>query len=112
MSATNGANGTTHGWSCLPKAMEKSVSGLNKAVDSDNWWQSFIDTKAIIEPVTFGVQSAGIDDAIIVNVSPGAKTNVFTGNPTKAIFTLGAVGKVLRQRPEGFIHQFRWLAGT
>jgi hypothetical protein len=90
MPPTNGANGTTHSWGSLPKAMEKSVSGLNKVLNSDSWWQAFVDTKAIIEPVTFGVQSAGSDDAVLISVSPDAKTNVRTGNASKADFTLAA----------------------
>jgi hypothetical protein len=70
--------------------MEKSVSGLDKALNSDSWWQAFVDTKAIIEPVTFGVQSAGSNDAVLVSVGPGAKPNVTTGNPSTADFTLSA----------------------
>lgn len=50
----------------------------------------FVNTKAIIEPVTFGVQSAGSGDVVLVSVSPGAKTNVSTGPPSKADFTLAA----------------------
>lgn len=90
MPSTSGANGTAHSWSSLPKAMEKSVSGLNKTLDSDSWWQAFIDTKAIIEPVTFGVHSTGSNDAVLVSVSAGAKTNVTTGNSSTADFTLAA----------------------
>lgn len=90
MAPTNGANGTAHSWTSLPKAMEKSVSGLNKILDSDSWWQAFINTKAIIEPLTFGVQSAGRNDAVLVSVYPGARTNVATSDPSKADFTLAA----------------------
>jgi hypothetical protein len=90
MPATNGANGKTHSWISLPQAMETSVASLNKALNADSWWQAFVDTKAIIEPITFGVQSAGSDDAVLVSVSPGAKTNVSTGSPSKADFTLAA----------------------
>ena len=90
MPNTNGSNGTSHSWSSLPQAMEKSVSGLNKTLNSDSWWQAFIDTKAIIEPVTFGIQSTGSNDAVLVSVSPGAKTNVTTGDSSKAEFALAA----------------------
>ena len=90
MPNTNGSNGTNHSWSSLPQAMEKSVSGLNKTLNSDSWWQAFIDTKAIIEPVTFGVQSTGSNHAVLVSVSPGAKTNVTTGDSSDAAFTLAA----------------------
>jgi len=84
-------NGTkTHSWASLPAAMEKSVSTLNERLKSDSWWQAFVDTKAIIEPVTFGVRSTGSDDAVLVMVSPGAKTEATTGNATKADFALAA----------------------
>ena len=90
MPPTNGSNGTTHSWTSLPSAMQKSVSGLNKTLNSDAWWQAFVDTKAIIEPVTFGVVSTGSDDAVIVRVDSGAKTNVSTGSISTADFTLAA----------------------
>jgi hypothetical protein len=90
MPAANGANGATHSWTSLPQALETSVAGLNKALNADRWWQAFVDTKAIIEPITFGVQAAGSSDAVLVSVSPGAKTNVSTGPPSKADFTLAA----------------------
>lgn len=70
--------------------MEKSVVSLNKTLNSDSLWQAFINTKAIIELVTFGVQSTGSNDEVMVSVSPGAKTNVTTGNPSKADFVLAA----------------------
>ena len=84
------ANGASHSWSSLPGAMSKSLSSLNQTLDSDKWWQSFVDTKAIIEPVTMGVKSAESDDTILVNVQPGAKTSVSTGPASKADFVLGA----------------------
>ena len=70
--------------------MDKSVSSLNKTLNQDKWWQAFVDTKAIIEPVTFGVQSAGSDDAILVSVSPNGKTESSTGSASKADFVLAA----------------------
>ncbi|KAK5090806.1 hypothetical protein LTR05_000983 [Lithohypha guttulata] len=83
------ANGTTHSWTSLPDAMSKSVSSLNKRLDSDPQWQAFIDTNAIIEPVTMGIASAG-GDAIMVRVEPNAKTSVSTGPADKSDFTLAA----------------------
>ena len=73
--------------------MSKSVSSLQKTLDSDKQWQAYVDTKAIIEPVTFGVKSTGSDDTILVNVAPGAKTSVSTGPSSKAEFVLGAKGE-------------------
>jgi hypothetical protein len=66
------------------------MAGLNKALNDNSWWQAFVDTKAITEPITFGVQSAGSGDAVLISVSPGAKTDVSTGPPSKADFTLAA----------------------
>ena len=70
--------------------MSKAVSSLSKALQSDPQWQAFVDTKAIIEPVTMGVQSQGSDEAILVTVDSGARTTSTTGNPSKADFTLAA----------------------
>ena len=70
--------------------MSKSVSTLQKRLDNDPQWQAFVDTKAIIEPVTFGVKSTDSDDTILVHVTSGAKTSVSTGPSSKADFVLGA----------------------
>lgn len=90
MTTTNGANGGQHSWSSLPQAMSKSVSSLNKILNSDPQWQAFIDTKAIVEPVSMGVESTGGDEAIIVSIDSGSKTSVTTGHSSKADFTLRA----------------------
>jgi hypothetical protein len=37
--------------------MGKSVKGLQKLLDNDPQWQAFVNTNAIIEPVTMGVAS-------------------------------------------------------
>jgi len=68
--------------------MSQAVSSLNKALNTDPQWQAFVDTKAIIEPVTMGVQSTGGDEAILVSVHPGAKTSTSTGPASKADFVL------------------------
>lgn len=86
------SNGTAHSWAQLPNAMSQSVKTLQKTVDNDKQWQAFIDTNAIVEPVTIGVASVE-GDAILVSVSPGAKTSVSTGSPDKADFTLAAKGE-------------------
>jgi hypothetical protein len=83
-------NGTAHGWQSLPAAMTQSISSLTKALQKDPQWQAFIDTKAIIEPVTMGVQSQGSDEAILVTVESGARTSSTTGSPSKADFVLAA----------------------
>ncbi|KAK6088101.1 hydrolase protein [Seiridium cupressi] len=59
-------------------------------LDKDLQWQAFIDTKAIIEPVTMGVQSLGGNDAILVKVEPSAKTSAWTGSADEADFTMRA----------------------
>ena len=70
--------------------MSKAVSSLNKILNNDPQWQAFIDTKAIVEPVTMGVQSTGGEEAILVTISSGAKTSTTTGSSDKADFTLRA----------------------
>ena len=69
--------------------MSKSVSSLNKILNNDPQWQAFLQTDAIVEPVTMGVASAG-GDAVLVKVEPKAKTSVTTGSPDQADFTLAA----------------------
>ncbi|KAI1613979.1 hydrolase [Exophiala viscosa] len=86
-------NGTAHAYTDLPKAMSKAVSGLSKALNSDKQWQAFVDTNAIVEPVTMGVQSTGSDEAILVTVDAGAKSSATSGPASKADF-------VLRAQPE------------
>ena len=83
-------NGNAHAWQSLPQAMSKSVQSLQRSLDSDKQWQAFIDTNAIVEPVTIGVQSVGSNDAILVQVTSGSKTKVSTGSENKADFTLRA----------------------
>ncbi len=90
MPAVNGPNGATHSWTSLPQAMSKAVSSLNKALDGDPQWRAFVDTKAIIEPVTMGVQSTGGDEAILVKVEANGKTTSFAGPGSKADFVLQA----------------------
>lgn len=79
-------------WAQLPQVMSKSVSSLQKTLDHDIQWQAFINTKAIIDPITLGVASAG-GDAILVLVTPGANTSVSSGDASKADFTLVALGE-------------------
>lgn len=84
------SNGTPHAWQSLPNAMSRSVLSLSKALQGDPQWQAFVDTKAIIESVTIGVQSQGSKEAILVSVDSGARTTARTGNPSEADFTLAA----------------------
>jgi len=73
--------------------MSQAVSSLSKLLNNDKQWQAFIDTKAIIEPVTIAIQSSGSDDAILVKVEPGSKTTASTGSSSDADFTLRAHGE-------------------
>jgi hypothetical protein len=70
--------------------MSKAMSSLNKALDDDPQWQAFVDTKAIIEPVTMGVQSTGGNEAVLVKVASNGKTTSSTGPGSKADFVLQA----------------------
>lgn len=83
-------SGTAHSWTSLPNAMSKSVSSLDKALNNDAQWQAFIQTDAIIEPVTMSIQSLGAEDAILVKVEPKGKTSTSTSSSDKADFTLRA----------------------
>lgn len=85
-------NGDDSSWASLPKAMSQSVSSLQQTLDHDKQWQAFIDTKAILESVTIGVASTG-SEGILVQVDPGAKTSVSSGDISKADFTLVAHGE-------------------
>lgn len=80
------SNGSAHSWQSLPNAMSKSVQSLKKRLDADKQWQAFVDTNAIVEPVTMGVASAG-GEAILVKVESNSKTSVSTGSADKADFT-------------------------
>ena len=90
--ANGHTNGSAHTWDNLPNAMSKSVSALQKILDSDKQWQAYLDTKAIIEPVTMGVASKG-GDAVLVNIDSNCRTKVSSGSPSKADFTLSAHGE-------------------
>ena len=72
--------------------MSRAVDSLQKILDNDQQWQAYIDTNAIVEPVTIGVAASG-GDAILVNVDSGSKTKVGTGSPDQADFTLSAHGE-------------------
>lgn len=85
-------NGNDSSWVHLPKAMSQSMSSLQQNLDRDKQWQAFIDTKAILEAVTIGVASTG-GEAILVQVSPGAKTSVSSGDISETDFTLVAHGE-------------------
>lgn len=86
------ANGTVQTWDNLPQALSKSVSSLQKNLDNDKQWQAFVNTKAIVEPVTMGVASKG-SDAVLVSVDSGSRTKVSTGPASNADFTLSAHGE-------------------
>lgn len=73
--------------------MSTSVKGLQKLVDNDAWWQGFLQTNAIIEPVTFGIQSVETNEAILIGLDKGGVSKVNTGPPSQAAFTLVAKGE-------------------
>jgi hypothetical protein len=70
--------------------MSKAVSSLDNALNKDPQWQAFVNTNAIIEPVTMGVQSVGSEEAILVQVDAGSETSSSTGPASKADFVLRA----------------------
>lgn len=77
------------GWYSLPVALRASVSQLQDAINNDAQFTSFTDTKAMTEPITFGIQASGSDEAILVTATP-LKSTVATGPPDKAAFILVA----------------------
>jgi hypothetical protein len=86
------ANGTSSTFTSLPIALSKSLSSLPSLLDTDPQWQAYINTAAIVEPVTIGVASTG-SDAILVTVSPRGQSSVETGDRGKADFVLSAKGE-------------------
>ncbi|KAK7894234.1 hypothetical protein LTR67_005992 [Exophiala xenobiotica] len=90
MPPVSNENGASHSWTSLPQAMSKAVSSLDNALNKDPQWQAFVNTNAIIEPVTMGVQSVGSEEAILVQVDAGSKTSSSTGPASKADFVLRA----------------------
>ena len=88
--SANGTNGSAHSWTSLPNAMQPAVKNLQATLSHDKQWQAYIETDAIIETTTFGVQSAGSEEAILVAVHKGGKTSTTTGNPKQAEFVLVA----------------------
>jgi len=83
-------NQSAHAWQSLPDAVSPSLKRLGTLLNNDPQWQAYINTEAIQTDITIGVQSTQSDNAILVTVSPNAKTNVSTGSPSKADFTLVA----------------------
>lgn len=79
-----------HAWKSLPDAVSSSFATLNNHLNHDKQWQAFIDTQAIHEPVTMGVQSTGSDQVILVTVEPGTRTVVSRGSSSQADFVLVA----------------------
>jgi hypothetical protein len=85
-------NGTAHTWDNLPQAMSKSVDSLQKTLNKDRQWQAYINTEAIVEPVTMGVASQD-GEAILVRIESNSRTTVSTGPTNKADYTLSAHGE-------------------
>ncbi|KAJ5995602.1 hypothetical protein N7481_002579 [Penicillium waksmanii] len=82
------SNNQPHAWASLPDAVGASFTTLNNTLNHDKQWQAFIDTEAIHDSVTMGVQSTGSDQAILVTVEPGLRTIVSRGSSASADFVL------------------------
>ena len=80
---------SSHTWSSLPTQLKSSLSDLERAINTDAQFTSFTDTKAVIKPITFGIQSSENEDAILITAAPG-KSTVSTGHTNKALFSLVA----------------------
>lgn len=77
------------GWYSLPVALKTAIPRLQDAINDDAQFTSFTDTKAMVEPITFGVQALGSNEAILITATP-LKSTVTVGAPDKAAFTFVA----------------------
>jgi hypothetical protein len=84
------SNNHSHAWESLPDAVSPSFATLSNTLNHDKQWQAFIDTQAIHDPVSMGVQSTGSDQAILVTVESGSRTIVSRGSSSQADFVLVA----------------------
>lgn len=78
-----------HAWTSLPSQLEKAIPKANDLANQDGNLQNFLRTDAMTENHTFGIKSAGSDEAILTTVNNG-KAEIRTGNAKDAEFSLVA----------------------
>ena len=87
----NDNNGTmAHAWSDLPAQLQTALPKANKAGNTDGQLKAFVTSGAIDSSATFGIKSAGSDNAILVTVTNG-KADIRTGDTKDCLFVLTAL---------------------
>lgn len=76
VSETN--NKMAHAFSDLPSALQAALPKANKAAEDDEQLKYFTISNAIVDSATFGIKSAGSDNAIVVTVTNG-KADIRSG---------------------------------
>ena len=79
-----------HAWSSLPAQLESAIPKANSLAQNDENLKYFSLSNGITKPVTFGVKSAGSDEAVLTTVENG-KVEIRTGSSKDAAFTLVAL---------------------
>ena len=87
---TKDNNMSDHAWSSLPAQLESAIPKANSFAKEDENLKYFSLSNGITKAVTFGVKSAGSDDAVLTTVENG-KVEIRTGSSKDAAFTLVAL---------------------
>ncbi|KAI7544739.1 hypothetical protein KC331_g6623 [Hortaea werneckii] len=80
----------SHPWTDLPGQLEDIMPKVNAAAKADDQLKAFTTTNAIVAPATFGIKSAGSNNAILVTISNGG-AEIRTGDATHGLFVLSAL---------------------
>ncbi|KAB8349572.1 hypothetical protein FH972_023596 [Carpinus fangiana] len=80
----------------LGVALDSTLQKANAAAASDPQLQGFISTQAITEKATFGVQAAGSDSIVLIDVAPGT-VSMRSGDVKEASFVLSALPEQWQQ---------------
>lgn len=70
--------------------LSSAIPQASKAAESDGEIQSFVNSKAITKPATFGIKAAGSDNVIKVTVTQG-KVAIGSGTTKECSFCLSAL---------------------
>ncbi len=79
-----------HAWTNLPSQLESAIPKANQDANNDENLKYFAHSNAITESTTFGIKSAGSDEAILTTVTNG-KVEIRTGNSKDGVFSLVAL---------------------
>ena len=70
--------------------LSEAIQKANEATHKDEEIQSFMNSQAITQSITFGVQAAGSDSAVLIDCSPG-RISMRSGDVNEATFVLSAL---------------------